>query len=85
MPVALRLAVRPLAIVAEAGVMAIAVNVGATTFSVAVLEVTPSSEAVMLLLPTLKPVAVEPLKVAAAVLLEFQVTEPDMLPVLRSA
>ncbi|OGS97138.1 MAG: hypothetical protein A3H31_08895 [Gallionellales bacterium RIFCSPLOWO2_02_FULL_57_47] len=72
--------VEPTAILGVAGVTAMAVMTAGVTVKTAVLEVTPLSDAVMLLLPSLTPVAVEPLKVAAAVL-EFQTTEPDISPV----
>lgn len=86
MPVAVRLVVRPLASVAETGVTAIAVNVGAVTVSVAALEVTPLAEAVMVLVPTFTPVATPlVLTVATLVLLEPQVTEAEILPVVLSA
>lgn len=85
-PVAVRLAVSPLAIVAEGGVMAMLVNTGAVTVSVALFEFTPPSEAVMVLLPMLSPEAI-PLafSVATAVLLECQATEAEMSPVLASS
>lgn len=85
-PVAVRLVVRPLARVAEIGVTAIAVSVGAVTVRMAPPDVTPPVEAVMVLVPTFTPAA-RPLlpTVATLVLLEFQVTEAEILPVVLSA
>lgn len=84
MAVAVRLTVEPTATLGADGVIAIEVMTAGVTVRTAVLEVTPLSDAVMLLLPTPAPVAVKPLKVAAAVLLEFQVTEPLISPVVLS-
>ena len=66
-------------------VSAVAV-IPAVTFSVAaVLEVLPLNVAVMVVGPMLNPVAT-PLfvTVATAVLVEFQATDPEILPVLLS-
>ena len=70
-----------------AGVMAMAVITAGVTVSVAGLDILPLNEAVMLLVPTSVPVAMPPvvvLKVAIAVSLEVQITEPEMLPSMPS-
>ena len=65
--------------------MAIAVNTGAVTVKVALLEVTPFNEAVTVVLPCDK---VEAMPLAFSVetveLLDVQVTEPETLPKLPS-
>lgn len=81
---AVRLTVEPGAMLGAGGVTAIDVMTAGVTVRTPVLEVTPLNDAVMLLLPTPAPVAVKPLRVAAAVLLEFQVTVPLMSPVVLS-
>lgn len=84
-PVAVRFAVRPWAMAADAGVMAMAVSTGAVTLTVAVFEILPPNEAVIVVLPNAKPVTIPlGLTVATAVSLETQVTEPEMLPVVPS-
>ncbi len=68
--------VRPLAMEGLLGVTAMETKVGAVTVSTAVLLVMPPEVAVILELPTLKPVATPlALMEATAPLLEFQVTE----------
>lgn len=68
---------------AVAGVMASAVNAGAVTVSAAPAEVMPLIEAVIVVAPCARVLAV-PLafRVATAVLLDVQVTEPETLPLL---
>jgi len=67
------------------GAMAIETTTGAVTVKAAALDVIPFNAAVMELVPMPAPVAI-PLvfSVAAAVLLECQVTVPEMLPLLPS-
>jgi hypothetical protein len=75
-PVAVKACVRPLAIEALAGETAMETRAGAVTVSTAVLLVTPPELAVILELPTPRPVATPfALIEAAAVLLEFQAAE----------
>ena len=70
----------PFATVAGDGVMAMAVNSGAVTVKVALLEVTPLADAVMVVLPCAKLVAMPvEFNVATAVLLDAQLTEPETL------
>lgn len=72
----------PTVTLADVGVMAIAVNAGAVTVKVAVLEVMPLRVAVILLAPCARVLAVPPVIVATAVLLDAQITEPVTFPVL---
>lgn len=84
-PVAVKLVVSPVATEAVAGVMAIAVNSGAVTVNVALLEVTPFANALMVVVPWASADAMPlALGVATVVLLEVQVTDPDTLPVVPS-
>ena len=85
MPVAVKLVVNPLATEAVAGLIAMAVNTGAVTDKVALLEVMPFAEAVTVVLPCAS-VAAIPLAfiVATVVLLDSQLTEPETLPVVPS-
>lgn len=66
-------------------VIAIAANTGAVTVKVALLVVTPLNEAVTVVLPCAK-VEAMPLgfSVATVALLDAQVTDPEILPVLLS-
>ena len=84
-PVAVNDCVKPLAIEGLAGVTAMETNVGAVTVSTAVLLVMLLEVAVILEVPTLKPVAT-PLALieATAPLAEFQVTEFVISAVLLS-
>jgi len=84
-PVAVKLMVSPVDREAAVGLMAIAVNTGAVTVKVALLEVMPFTEAVTMVLPCARLEAI-PLafSVATVVLLDAQVTEPEILPVLPS-
>ena len=70
---------------AVAGLIAIALNTGAVTVKVALFEVIPFAEALMVVLPCARVEAI-PLAFSAAteVLLEAQVTDPETLPVLPS-
>lgn len=83
MPVAVKLVVSPVDAEAVVGLMAIAVNAGAVTVNVALLELTPLAEAVTVVLPTATLVAtpVVPLIVAILVLPDAQVTWLVMLAV----
>lgn len=80
---AMKLVAEPLDTEAVVGVMAIVVNAGAVTVKEAPVEVMPLIEAVTVLLPCARALAV-PLafRVATAVLLDVQVTEPETLPLL---
>ena len=83
MPVAVKLVVVPFATVAVVGVMAIAVSADAV--KLAVLEVRPFAEAVTDALPSAKVDAMPlMLSVAIVVLLDAQVTDPEIFPVLPS-
>ena len=85
MPVAVKLVVVPFATVAVVGVMAIAVSADAVTVKLAVLEVRPFAEAVTDALPSAKVDAMPlMLSVAIVVLLDAQVTDPEIFPVLPS-
>lgn len=77
--------VSPFATEAVVGLMAMAVNTGAVTVKVALLDVMPLAEALMVVLPCAKLEAM-PLvfNVATVVLLDVQVTDPETLPVLPS-
>lgn len=81
----MKLVVSPVATEAVAGVMAIAVNSGAVTVNVALFEVTPFANALMVVVPWARADAMPlALGVDTVVLLEVQVTDPDMLPVVPS-
>ena len=84
-PVAVKLVVYPFATTPGDGVIPIAVNVGAVTVSVALLDVLPLSVAVTLDAPCSN-VDATPLvlTVATLVLLDAQVTDPEIFPVLAS-
>ena len=85
MPVAVKLVVSPLATEAVAGLIAIAVSSRAVTVRVALLEVMPLYEAVMVVLPCARVEAMPLLFSVATVLsLDAQVTDPEMLPVWPS-
>lgn len=85
MPVAVKLTGVPMGVDGAAGVIAIAVKTGAVTFKMALLEVTPFAEAVMVVVPCAKLEAM-PLvfNVAIPVFAEAQVTDPEMSPVVLS-
>ena len=69
----------------EDGVMVRDDNAGAVTVKVALLEVTPLADAVIVLLPAVREDATPLLfTVATVVLLDAQVAEPEILPVLPS-
>ncbi|MCR4305123.1 MAG: hypothetical protein NUV63_13035 [Gallionella sp.] len=75
----------PINTLGAAGVMEREANTGAVTVKVALLELMPFAEAVMVVLPCASDDAM-PLafNVATEVLLDAQVTDPDTLPVLPS-
>lgn len=86
MPVAVKLVLSPFATEALAGLILIAVNAGAVTFNVVLLEVKPANEAVTVVLPCAREEAMPlPLIVATLVLLDDQMTDPEILAVLPSA
>ena len=77
--------IKPTALLAVAGEIWIDTKAAAVTFKVAVFEVTPPSEAVILDEPTATAVArPEALMVALLVSLEFQDTDAEMSGVLAS-
>lgn len=82
---AVKAVVKPFATAAVAGATAIAVNAGAVTVKLALLEAMPFADALIIVLPCAK-VDAMPLtfSVATAVLLDTQVTAPETLPVLPS-
>lgn len=84
-PLAVNCCVFPIVTLADEGVMVRVVNTGAVTVKVALLELTPFAEAVTVVLPCARLVAM-PLafNVATVVLLDAQVTDPETLPVLPS-
>lgn len=85
MPVAVKAVVSPCATVAVAGVMAMAVNAGAVTVKVALLEVMPLVEAVTVVLPCANVEAMPlALSVATVALLDSHVTDPETFPELPS-
>lgn len=85
MPVAVKLVESPLVTEALVGEIAMTVNSGAVTVKVALLEVMPFTEAVTEALPCAR-VDAMPLafSVATVVLVDTQVTDPEILPVLPS-
>ena len=82
---AVKLFVDPIATDAVLDVIEIAVNTGAVTVKVALVEVMPFTEAVMLVVPCAR-VEAMPLafSVATVVLLDAQVAEPETLLMLPS-
>ena len=77
--------VAPTATLGADGVMVMDVTAGAVTVSVAALDVMPFNEAVMVLLPMPLPVAIPlALITATPMSLEFQMTEPEILPEVAS-
>ena len=84
-PLAVNCCVLPTTMLAVVGLMASDANTGAVTVNVALLEVMPFIEAVSVVLPWAS-VLTTPvvLTVAMLALLEAQVTEPDIAPVLPS-
>lgn len=84
-PVAMKLVVKPALTVVTDGLIAIAVNMGAVTVKVALLEVTPPTDAEIFDVPTANEEAMPlALSVATAVLLDVQITAPETLPVVPS-
>lgn len=84
-PLAVNCCLFPTITIADEGVMESVANTGAVTVKVALLEVMPFAEAVTVVLPCARLEAM-PLafNVATDALLDAQVTDPEMLPVLPS-
>jgi hypothetical protein len=84
-PLAVNCCELPTVTLADEGVMESVANTGAVTVKVALLEVTPFAEAVMLLLPCASEEAM-PLafSMATVVSLDAQLAEPEMSPVVPS-
>lgn len=81
----MKLVICPFVTEAVAGVMAMAVNAGAVTVKVALLEVMPLAEAVTVVLPCANVEAIPlSLSVATVALLDSQATDPETLPELPS-
>ena len=77
--------VSPLATEELVGLIAIAVNTGAVTVKVALFEVMPFVEAVMVVVPIARVDAMPlPFSVATVVSLDTQLAEPEMSPVVPS-
>lgn len=85
MPVAVKAVVSPFATAAVAGVIAMAASAGAVTVKTVLLEVAPFAEAVTVVTPCTRVDAI-PLEfsVATVALLDSQLTDPEIFPVLPS-